>query len=96
MEEGTTKTWLQRWAQEQAEERKQKLKSVSSKSKKPQPIETMAPEVMNHLKQLYGSQQSDTTDGDVGTLPAESQFHLMNTEKNVKKITEDLSDIEFD
>lgn len=89
--------WLQRWAQEEIERQ-----NPSKKTKKPTktPPPKMPMDVVNHLAQLYGTQKPAT---DLGTIPGENQpiYTEINTTgrktpDEVKQITADLADIEFE
>lgn len=95
-------TWLQRWYKDEIDRRTPK-KPKPTKSAHKIEATTMPMSIVRHLHQLYGP-QSSLLNSIPGTEPAENQFLEKSKtttkkslkKKNIEKITEDLSNIEFD
>lgn len=81
MKEGS---WMEKWSQQ--EKRETNLKQKQEKRPSVKNV-TVPPETVMHLYQLYGTNYE--TIPEQSTLPKESK-------KDIKKITADLADVEFD
>lgn len=91
-------SWLQQWARDENERQNPKKNRVSQEKSSAPEVPKVPMEVVNHLQQLYFR---PVPSSEPGTQPAEQQLEYKEflenkRKKDVKKITEDLSNIEFD
>lgn len=93
MKEGS---WMEKWSQQGKRETNQ----VNQKEQKKPPIKTVTvpTDTVMHLYQLYGADYASSLasmnkdEPEQSTLPKEND----SEKKDIKKITADLADIEFD
>lgn len=85
---------MEKWSQQ--EKRETNVKQNKQEKRPSVKNVTVPPETVMHLYQLYGTDYASNLSKDEVSTPEQSTLPKESHAKDIKKITADLADIEFD